>query len=203
MLNKISLFIFSMILPTLAWSQSYQLGEAIFGGNGCRPGTASIAVSPDASSISVLFDDFNVDPSGAAGRDRRVKTDCTVIIPVSVTPGYTVETATIDYRGFTSVDKNSLAAITTYHSRHAAMNGVRFGVSKVIYGPFEDVVYAKHVVKQNAGIKRCPAQHQIYLGISATVQSASKPKGGHFTLDSADVGGDAVTLGVALMPCRQ
>lgn len=200
--KKLLALVFVTILSNLAWSQSYQLGQASLSGNGCLPGKAAITVSPDLTSVSILFDDFNVDASGSLGKDRSFKTTCTVVIPVTVTPGYTVETATIDYRGFTDLDSNAIATITTYANRNDAMNGVRFGKSKTVRGPVQEIIFARHIVEQQAGYKRCPVVSQIYLGIAAQINTVAKQKRGLFTLDSGDVGGEGVTLGIVLKPCR-
>lgn len=200
-MNKL-LFVFILGVAQFALAQSYQLGKASLSGNGCKDSTASISTSPDLKSVSILFDDFSVDASGALGADRAFKTTCIVSIPVSITRGYTIETTTIDFRGFVDLDQNAIGSILTYATRTDYMNGPRFGRGKVIRGPLTDGVFSQSVVRPNPGNKKCPPVHYLYLAITAQVNTMSKTKQGFITLDSGDIGNNGVQMGVTLRPCQ-
>jgi len=78
---------------------SITLGEPGYGGNGCPAGTVSTTLSPDAKSLSLIFDEYSVTTGGETGRtfDRK---SCNVAIPVHVPEGFSVSVLAVDYRGF-------------------------------------------------------------------------------------------------------
>lgn len=75
------------------------LGNPSYGGTGCPYGTASATLSPDAKSLSILFDNYVAEAGGSTGRtlDRK---SCNISIPVHVPQGYSVSIFQVDYRGY-------------------------------------------------------------------------------------------------------
>ncbi|NTV95191.1 MAG: DUF4360 domain-containing protein [Thiobacillus sp.] len=99
-MNK-SILLFSAILfgaPAFA-ADDISLGEPGYGGTGCPAGTVSVSLSPDAKSLSLLFDQYQVAVGGDTGKsfDRK---SCNIAIPVHVPQGLSVSVLKIDFRGF-------------------------------------------------------------------------------------------------------
>jgi Domain of unknown function (DUF4360) len=99
-MNK-SILMFSAILlsaPVIA-AGDISLGEPGYGGTGCPAGSVSVTLSPDAKSLSLLFDQYVVSVGGDTGKsfDRK---SCNIAIPVHVPQGLSVSVLKIDYRGF-------------------------------------------------------------------------------------------------------
>lgn len=90
----------SMALPSIAGDIS--LGTPSYGGTGCPGGSASVALSPDAKSLSILFDSYVVEAGGASGVQTGRKT-CNIAIPVHIPQGFSVSVFKVDYRGFNSL----------------------------------------------------------------------------------------------------
>lgn len=199
MFNKKTLVVCAAILPLSAWSQSYQLGQAVYSGSGCPAGTAAIVLSPDASEISVLFDQFNLLQDTTV--NRAVAT-CDIEVPMTVTPGYLVETTYVDYRGFANIpNRNAVTIYTTGFSNTNRMSP-RFSAQNTVVGPIQDSVFIRQRVAQTKpGNRKCPQSHSLRLNMRA--QLSGRMFGGEFTLDSADVGGEGVTMGITLKPCRR
>lgn len=194
-----SLLVLTAILPAAAWSQSYQLGEATYSGSGCPAGTAAIVLSPDASEISVLFDQFNLKQDATENRGLAT---CDIQVPMTVTPGYLVETTYVDYRGFANIPNRN--GVTLYTTGFANTNraSARFSAQSLVMGPIQDEVFLRQRVPQTMpGNRKCPQSHSLRLNIRAQM-GGGRMYGGEFTLDSADVGGEGVTMGIALKPCR-
>ncbi|MEO6012175.1 MAG: DUF4360 domain-containing protein [Devosia sp.] len=84
---------------SFAYADDIRLGQPGYGGTGCPDGSASVTLSPDQKSLSILFDSFVVEVGGATNKatDRKV---CNVAIPVHVPQGLSVSILAIDYRGF-------------------------------------------------------------------------------------------------------
>ncbi|MFM9864143.1 MAG: DUF4360 domain-containing protein [Micropepsaceae bacterium] len=70
-----------------------------YGGTGCPGGSVSATLSPDAKSLSLIFDQYEVSAGGTTGRSYDRKS-CNVAIPVFVPNGYSISVFSVDYRGF-------------------------------------------------------------------------------------------------------
>jgi hypothetical protein len=67
---KNSILLFSTLLlsaPVFA-ADDISLGEPGYGGTGCPAGTVSVTLSPDAKSLSLLFDQYQVAVGGIPAR---------------------------------------------------------------------------------------------------------------------------------------
>lgn len=66
---KSSVLLFSaMMLSAPAFADDISLGEPGYGGTGCPSGTVSVTLSPDAKSLSLLFDEYVVSVGGETGK---------------------------------------------------------------------------------------------------------------------------------------
>jgi hypothetical protein len=100
MLKRFALLVGMLIAGTVsAQAQTITLGQPGYGGTGCPAGSVSATLSPDSTSLSLLFDGYYVEAGGTTGLsfDRK---NCNVSIPVNVPQGYSVSVISIDYRGF-------------------------------------------------------------------------------------------------------
>lgn len=89
----------SLLLSAPTFAADISLGIPGYGGTGCPDGTVSATLSPDAKSLSLLFDQYQVSVGGTTGKsfDRK---SCNIAIPVRVPSGMSVSILNIDYRGF-------------------------------------------------------------------------------------------------------
>lgn len=80
-------------------------------GNGCPDGAFSVAVSPDGSAVTILFDRFEVQAGKPSGKtvDRLV---CVVRLPIDLPEGMMLESMTTDLRGFNSLPPQATSRIT-------------------------------------------------------------------------------------------
>jgi hypothetical protein len=75
------------------------LGLPGYGGSGCPSGSVSATLSPDAKTLSLIFDQYEVSAGGSTGRSYDRKS-CNVAIPVHVPAGYSISVLSVDYRGY-------------------------------------------------------------------------------------------------------
>lgn len=104
---KKSFLLFSAIMLSVpAFADDISLGEPGYGGTGCPAGTVSVTLSPDAKSLSLLFDQYQVAVGGDTGKsfDRK---SCNIAIPVHVPQGLSVSVLKIDYRGFNHLPQSA------------------------------------------------------------------------------------------------
>lgn len=91
-------------------------------GEGCPAGTMQAVLSPDAKTLSLLFDNFSVIAGGSGGQ-RRVMKICMISIPFKVPPGMQVSVVQLDYRGFNSIPARARTRyVTAYFFTNAANN---------------------------------------------------------------------------------
>jgi type 1 fimbria pilin len=60
-------------------------------GNGCPSNSTSHAITPDGTTLSILFDKYIAEPGNKS---------CNIAIPVHVPNGFQVSTLKADFRGF-------------------------------------------------------------------------------------------------------
>jgi hypothetical protein len=61
------------------------------GGSGCPSGTTDFAITPDGTTLSILFDSYSAEPGNKS---------CNIAVPVHIPNGFQVSTMTADFRGF-------------------------------------------------------------------------------------------------------
>ncbi|RJQ66885.1 DUF4360 domain-containing protein [Pseudonocardiaceae bacterium YIM PH 21723] len=75
-------------------------------GSGCRPGTATVAVSGDRKSFTVTYSEYLAKAGrGTTSTDRRK--DCQLNLEVHVPEGHTYAIQKVDYRGFASLTRGA------------------------------------------------------------------------------------------------
>jgi hypothetical protein len=129
--------IWTVALATLASTASVAFADDIavgipsYGGTGCPAGSASVTLSPDAKSLSILFDSFTTEAGGMTGKsvDRK---SCNIAIPVHVPQGYSLSVFQIDYRGFNALPQGARSQFNVEYF-FAGFTGPRY--TKSFWGP--------------------------------------------------------------------
>ena len=67
----------------VGYNDSISLGVPGYGGSGCPGGSASVTLSPDGKSLTLIFDQFIVEAGGPTGK-RIDRKNCDIAIPVHV-----------------------------------------------------------------------------------------------------------------------
>ncbi|MFJ3977338.1 DUF4360 domain-containing protein [Streptomyces sp. NPDC090021] len=80
---------------------------ATVNGSGCRPGSATVAVSPDNSAFTVTYSEYVAQAGGGAPAVEGRK-NCLLSLVVHVPQGYTYAIAKADYRGFGSLQPGAI-----------------------------------------------------------------------------------------------
>jgi hypothetical protein len=167
----------------LAQADDIALGEPGYGGTGCPDGSASVTLSPDAKSLSILFDEYYVEAGGTTNKsfDRK---SCNIAIPVHVPQGLSVSVLTIDYRGYNNIPTG---AKTTFNVEYffAGARGPTF--TKNFNGPVDDDYLITNKLKASALVwSKCGADVNLRTNSSIRVQTKQN-KEALATVDSEDV----------------
>src|SRR5580765_5057217 len=89
----------SMMHTILACALLVSLPALAEEANGCPEGSYSIVVSPDGTTLSVLFDQFTLNSSdvSVSGKQRKV---CHISSPLNLPTNQSIGVYKVDYRGF-------------------------------------------------------------------------------------------------------
>ncbi|MCX5380542.1 DUF4360 domain-containing protein [Streptomyces sp. NBC_00091] len=156
-------------------------------GSGCRPGTATVSVSPDNTAFTVTYSEY----LAQVGKDAKAtdfRKNCQLGLNVNVPQGYTYAIAKADYRGFASLaDGASATQKASYYfqgmsqtsSRAHTMRGPAEGNWQVSDSvPVEALVFSPCGAKRNLNIN---TELLAQAGSSDTANSTS-----FLTMDSTD-----------------
>ena len=159
-----------------------QLGMPGYGGTGCPANSASVSLSPDQSSLSILFDQYVVEAGNGRTMDRK---SCNIAIPVRVPQGYSISVFQVDYRGFNSLPSGARANFNVEYF-FAGSRGVR--QSKTFYGPSSNLYeLTDHLTAEAVVWSACGADTNLRVNTSMMVQTNRRQDQAMSTVDSADV----------------
>lgn len=182
-MNKAVVLLCTLLLSGLANAQKLRLGEPAYGGTGCPAGSASVALSPDQQSLSILFDQYVVEAGGGKTFDRK---NCNIAIPVHVPQGYSVSVIAIDYRGFIGLPAGARAQLAVNYFLSSGSGSVR--TQKTFVGPAS----SDYVKRDSLGLEAvvwsgCGASTNLRANTTLLVQSNTRRQQAMATVDSADV----------------
>ena len=169
---------------SFAHADDISLGEPGYGGTGCPGGSVSTTLSPDAKSLSLLFDAYSVQAGGDTGKsfDRK---SCNIAIPVHVPQGLSVSILTIDYRGYNNIPSGGK---TTFGVEYffAGQKGPTF--NKTFNGPLDKDYLITNKLQATALVySACGADVNLRTNSSIRVQTKQN-KEAFASVDSEDVG---------------
>lgn len=168
--------------PALA--NDIQLGEPSYGGTGCPSGSAGVTLSPDAKSLSILFDQYIVEAGGYSGK-RLDRKSCNLAIPVRVPEGYSISIFQVDYRGFASIPSGGRGQFNVEYF-FAGSRGPR--QVKNFYGPSDrEYALTDRLAAEAMVWSPCGADTNLRVNTSMMVTSNRYGDDILATVDSADV----------------
>lgn len=167
---------------TASASIGITLGMPGYGGTGCPANSASITLSPDQSSLSILFDQYVVEAGNGRQFDRK---SCNIAIPVRVPNGYSISVFQVDYRGFNSLPSGARATFNVDYF-FAGGRGVR--QSKSFFGPSANLYeLTDHLAAEAVVWSACGADTNLRVNTNMFVQTNRRGELAMSTVDSADV----------------
>ncbi|HEV7254328.1 MAG TPA: DUF4360 domain-containing protein [Mesorhizobium sp.] len=177
-------------VSSFAHADDIALGQPGYGGTGCPSGSVSATLSPDAKSLSLLFDAYTVEAGGDTGKkfDRK---SCNIAIPVHVPQGRSVSVLAIDYRGYNNVPSG---ASTDFNVEYffAGKRGPIF--KKTFRGPLDTDYLIQNSLTADAVVwSRCGEDVNLRTNSSIRVNTKSN-KQALATVDSQDVNAAIVYL---------
>jgi hypothetical protein len=169
---------------TAAHADDISLGENIgYGGTGCPDGTASVTLSPDAKSLSILFDEYFVEAGGTTNRSFQRKS-CNIAIPVHVPQGLSIAVLAIDYRGYNNIPQGANTQFSVEYF-FAGAQGPKF--QKTYQGPLDsDYFIPNQLTAQSIVWSACGADVNLRTNTAIRV-TTKQNKEAYASVDSQDV----------------
>ena len=168
---------------SVAHADDISLGEPGYGGTGCPGGSVSATLSPDAKSLSLLFDSYLVQAGGDTGKtfDRK---SCNIAIPVHVPQGLAISVLAIDYRGYNNVPSVGRSEFNVEYF-FAGARGPTF--KKTFNGPLDsDYLIHNQLTAQSIVWSACGADVNLRTNSSIKVTTRNNIDA-MATVDSEDV----------------
>lgn len=158
------------------------LGVPGYGGNGCPANTASVTLSDDAKSLSIIFDQFIVE---AGGMNKNLeRKSCSIAIPVHVPQGFSVSVVDVDYRGYVSLPIQASARLTAEYFL-AGSRGPKF--DKTYMGRTDTDYTFKNEIGIHAQVwSPCGADTILRVNAAMLVKTNRYNDEAMATVDSAD-----------------
>lgn len=179
----ILLSLLALSVSPAALAGGIRLGEPEYGGSGCPGGSASVALSPDQSAISILFDQYVVEAGGTKSFARK---NCNIAVPVHVPQGYSVAVMAIDYRGFVQLPAGARANLTVNYFLAGQGRGVTS--SKRFFGATsQDYLTSDRLGLESIVWSGCGADTILRANTSMLVNTNSRREQAMATVDSADI----------------
>ncbi len=184
---KSLLTIAALLLAGAAANAQISLGSPIYGGTGCPAGTASVSLTQDQQTLSILFDGFVVQAPTALGAsfDRK---SCNLRIPVRVGPGYQVALIAFDYAGFAAIPQGGRGQ---FQARYAYVGQVRPAVFNKTFGGGQASNYSlkNELISTSVDWTRCSTGQDLMMVVDANILAMTNQRqdASQLTVDSVDV----------------
>ncbi len=208
------LFIFTAVLlfclkSLVHAADTFSLGEPRFYGGGCKKENTSFALSPDASVLSVLFDEYKVEVDEDSRSTYKYK-NCIVVLPIKLKKGYKIGVSSLDYRGYVSLPEKASADVLSSismvsphprfpHFYYFLHNGYQ---KKSFRGP-ADEEFLMNQRSKSVYYSGCGGTAYLYLNSSITIRSNRAKEYSLLTLDSLDISQDEGTsINLSARSCR-
>lgn len=169
-----------------AKAQELRLGEPQYGGTGCPDGTASVVLSPEETTLSILFDNYVVETGGLNKLNDRK--NCNIAIPIHIPQGYSYSVVALDYRGYMSIPRGGSArlAVNYFLAGEGSENSVR--TSATFTGPVErDYLKTDRLGVEAVVWSACGADTILRTNTTLALKTNSRGDEAMATVDSIDV----------------
>lgn len=169
----------------------------------CPEGAYSIIRSPDGSSVSILFNDFQL--AAEAGGPAMQRARCRIEAPLALPSGYGAGLTSIDYRGFALLGQRQSAEIAVDYEVGAGNRGPRF--QRRLQGQYEsdfaftDRLPPGRLRQAGCGANQATSPATLVIDAALTLSTAGQPGSAMISLDSADQASRALTYRFDVRPC--
>lgn len=172
-----SAFACASLVSLPAWGQ-----EA----NGCPAGSYSIVMSPDGTSLSLLFDQFNLESSGlpSTARPRKV---CSITAPLNLPSNQSIGVYKVDYRGFAKLVAKQETTLEIQYFLGPHDNGRGRVFKRKVKGPYQgDYLFTETIGAGQMKRVGCGTAAVLKVDITLSLDGALSAGEAMASLDTTD-----------------
>lgn len=170
--------------------------------NGCPEGSYSIVVSPDGTTLSVLFDQFTLKSTDVAAGGRQSKV-CRISSPLNLPANRSIGVYKVDYRGFAKLvaKQETDLDVQYFLGPHDNQHGRVF--KRKVRGPHEgDYLFTENIGAGQMKRVGCGAAANLDVAITLALGGDLRAGEAMASLDTADVApGGALVYHLNLKKC--
>ena len=168
----------------VAWVSGLPVGAQEV--NGCPVGSYSIVISPDGTSLSLLFDQFTLE-SGAVSDSPRSKKVCRISAPLNLPANHSFGVYKVDYRGFAKLfaKQETNLEVQYFLGPQGSEHGRVF--KRKIKGPREgDYLFTETIGAGQMKRVGCGTAAVLNLGITLSLDGVQQAGTSMSSLDTTD-----------------
>jgi hypothetical protein len=158
-------------------------------GTGCPENSASIAISPDKRTLTLLFDDFIVEAGSDVGIHDSRKF-CRIVVPVEVDRGFQVAVVALDYRGYNFLTEGSKSRFRTVHffrkPNQRAKDVPKVSYRQIFQGPIDEDYLLSTEEEAHRLWSPCGRDFNLHINTSMRSTTRSFTDEALSTVDSLD-----------------
>lgn len=149
--------------------------------DGCPAGSYSAIMSPDRTTLSILFDKFQVEGANATGT---VSKACHLSIPLDLPANTSLGVYKVDYRGFAKLGPSQQAALEVQYALGPKDNGRGRVFRRKVKGAHEgDFVFTENIGAGQMKRVGCGADARLNIRMAVELDGGGESMA---TLDSSD-----------------
>ncbi|MFC5509852.1 DUF4360 domain-containing protein [Massilia jejuensis] len=168
--------------------------------DGCPAGSYSVVVSPDRTTLSILFDKFNIDGNPSAGGRSVQSKACTISHPLDLPANMSLGVYKVDYRGFAKLDPAQQAYLEVQYALGPHGNGHGRVFRRKIKGAHEgDYFFTENIGAGQMKRAGCGMHARLDVKLSLTLSGSGEAMA---SLDSTDAKGAAMIYHLDLRKCN-
>ena len=154
--------------------------------NGCPEGSYKVVMSPDGTSLSILFDKFTLEGSGSTGSTMPRKV-CRISAPLNLPANQSIGVYKVDYRGFAKLVKKQETDLEVQYFLGPRDNDRGRVFKRKVKGPHEgDYLFTETIGAGQMKRVGCGTAAVLNLAITLSLDGALQAGQAMSTLDTTD-----------------
>lgn len=168
--------------------------------DGCSPGSYSVIVAPDHSTLSILFDKFQLD-SVAAGPAATQSKVCTISYPLNLPANMSLGVYKVDYRGFAKLARTQEASLEVQYGLQPQANQHGRVYRRKVNGVHDgDYFFTENIGAGQMKRVGCGSAANLNVRIELELRGAGE---GMASLDTSDGKSAAMVYHLDLKKCNK
>lgn len=170
--------------------------------NGCPAGSYAIVMSPDGTTLSILFDQFTLERSGTSGSGQPRKV-CRMSAPLNLPANHSIGVYKVDYRGFAKLAAKQGSQLDVQYFLGPRDNGHGRVFKRKIKGPHEgDYLFTETIGAGQMKRVGCGTAAVLNVGITLSLDGDLRAGEAMASLDTTDAApGGALVYHLNLKKC--